>query len=74
MKSSNTSAPRATKPRRSKATGATAAFVYRDNLVKLIDVPDTAANRKWVKTFKTRWKQRLKQIELWLVSYPIRLE
>ncbi len=49
--------------------------VYRDNLIKLvIDVPDTAANRRWMKAFKSRWKTRLKQLELWMVSHGIRLE
>ena len=31
--------------------------VYRDNLVRLvIDVPDNAKNRAWMKSFKQRWK------------------
>jgi hypothetical protein len=49
--------------------------VYRDNLVKLVvDLPDNAANRRWIKGFKSRWKKRLKQLELWVVSFPINLE
>jgi hypothetical protein len=49
--------------------------IYRDNLVRLvIDVPDTAANRRWMKEFKARWKKRLDQLELWLVSYVITIE
>jgi hypothetical protein len=49
--------------------------LYRDNLVRLIvDVPDTAANRKWMKAFKARWKKKLEQLELWLVSYLITVE
>src|SRR5436309_1405196 len=52
-----------------------AEVVYRDNLVKLVvDVPDTAANRRWMKSFKSRWKKRLRQLELWLVSFPINIE
>jgi hypothetical protein len=52
-----------------------AGVLYRDNLVKLIaDIPDTAANRKWMKGFKRRCKDRLRQLELWLVSYPINIE
>ena len=36
---------------------------YRDTLVRLvIDVPDTPANRKWMKTFKQQWKTRLEQL------------
>jgi hypothetical protein len=48
---------------------------YRDNLVRLVvDVPDTAANRRWMKAFKQRWKVKLEQLELWLVSYLITVE
>ena len=49
--------------------------VYRDNLVRLVvDVPDTAKNRSWMKAFKLRWKDKLEQLELWMVSYLIRVE
>lgn len=49
--------------------------LYRDDLALLvIDVPDTAKNRKWMKAFKTRWKERLQQLEIWMVSYPIDIE
>jgi hypothetical protein len=52
-----------------------AGVTYRDNLVKLvIDVPDTAVNRKWMKRFKQRWKTKLDQLELWVVSYVITIE
>jgi hypothetical protein len=48
---------------------------YRDNLVRLvIDVPDTAKNRSWMKDFKERWKTRLEQLELWMVSYLVTIE
>src|SRR5262245_13917958 len=48
---------------------------YRDNLVRLVvDVPDRAKNRKWMKDFKGRWKARLEQLELWMVSYAIEIE
>src|SRR5438477_1550525 len=41
---------------------------YRDNLVRLvIDVPDTTKNRSWMKKFKERWRNKLKQVELWMV-------
>jgi hypothetical protein len=50
-------------------------IVYRDNLVRLIvDVPDLARNRQWMKQFKARWKARLEQLELWVVSHPIEIE
>ncbi len=49
--------------------------LYRDNLVKLvIDVPEGESNRDWMREFKDRWKTRLEQLELWMVSYQIELE
>ncbi len=51
------------------------AVVYRDTLVKVVvDVPDSAANRQWMKKFKAEWKGRLDQLELWMVSYRIEVE
>ncbi len=50
-------------------------FLYRDNLVRLIvDVPDSEMNRQWMKQFKERWKTRLDQLELWMISYGIEIE
>ncbi len=49
--------------------------VYRDDLVRIvIDVPDEDGNRTWMREFKTRWKVRLDQLELWVISYRIDLE
>lgn len=49
--------------------------LYRDTLVKLVvDVPDAARHRKWMREFKSRWKARLEQLELWMVSYRIEIE
>ena len=49
--------------------------LYRDNLVRVVvDVPDAAKHRRWMKQFKDRWKTRLEQIELWMVSYSIEVE
>ena len=49
--------------------------LYRDNLVRLVvDVPDAIRNRRWMKEFKKRWKTRLEQLELWMVSYRIDIE
>jgi hypothetical protein len=49
--------------------------VYRDDLVRVVvDAPDSAENRDWMKTFKERWRVRLEQLELWVVSYPIDIE
>jgi hypothetical protein len=49
--------------------------LYRDDLVRLlVDVPDLAQNRSWMRQFKDRWKARLEQVELWMVSYSIEIE
>jgi hypothetical protein len=49
--------------------------LYRDNLVKVVvDVPDSVKNRGWMKEFKSCWKIRLEQLELWMVSYRIEIE
>ena len=49
--------------------------LYRDDLVRIVvDVPDLTKNRRWMKQFKKRWKDRLEQLELWLISYPIEIE
>jgi hypothetical protein len=49
--------------------------LYRDVLARVVvDVPDTLQNRQWMKKFKARWKKKLKQIEIWMVSYRIELE
>ncbi|OGQ83360.1 MAG: hypothetical protein A3F90_08000 [Deltaproteobacteria bacterium RIFCSPLOWO2_12_FULL_60_19] len=49
--------------------------LYRDDLVRaVVDVPDSANNRQWMKRFKDRWKTRLDQLELWMVSYRIEVE
>ena len=49
--------------------------LYRDDLVKiLVDVTDTSENRQWLRDFKERWKARLEQVDLWMVSYRIEVE
>ena len=49
--------------------------LYRDNLVKIvIDTPDDEANREWMRDYKSRWKERLEQLDLWLVSYTIDID
>jgi len=46
--------------------------LYRDNLVKVVvDAPDDDENRQWMRAYKERWKQKLEQLELWLISYAI---
>jgi hypothetical protein len=39
-----------------------------------VDVPDSAENRRWMKDLKARWKERLEQLDLWMVSYQIEVE
>jgi len=42
--------------------------LYRDDLVRIvIDVPDLTKNRQWMKQFKKRWRDRLEQLELWVI-------
>ncbi len=49
--------------------------VFRDYLSRIIvDVPDTPESRRWMRQFKSRWKVRLDQLELWMVSYRIDVE
>lgn len=50
-------------------------ILYQDNLVRLfIDMPDLPENRRWMKLFKRRWKKKLDQLELWMVSYRVEVE
>lgn len=49
--------------------------LYRDNLVKIVvDTTDEESNREWMRKYKARWKEKLEQLELWLVSYTIDLD
>jgi hypothetical protein len=49
--------------------------LYRDDLALLVvDIRDTQKNRKWMKEFRNRWRERLQQLELWMVSYVIEIE
>jgi len=48
---------------------------YRDDLVRIVvDVPDAAENREWMRLYKNRWKEQLQQLELWVVSHRIDIE
>ena len=52
-----------------------AGVVYRDHLARIVvDVPDKRKNRNWMKAFKKRWKEKLVQLELWMISYRIDIE
>lgn len=49
--------------------------LYRDNLVKIvIDTSDDDANREWMREYKSRWKAKLNQLDLWLVSYIVDID
>jgi hypothetical protein len=50
-------------------------ILYRDDLVRVVvDVADNPRNRQWMRQFKNRWKVRLEQLDLWMVSYRIDIE
>ena len=51
-----------------------AGVVYRDNLARLVYMPDRKKNRTWMKGFKKRWKEKLEQLEIWMISYRIDIE
>lgn len=49
--------------------------LFRDDLgMIVVDVPNTVPNRKWMKAYKARWKERLEQLDIWMVSYLIDIE
>jgi len=49
--------------------------IVRDNLVKIvIDTPDSLNHRRWMKQYKNRWRLKLEQTELWVVSYAAEVE
>lgn len=49
--------------------------LYRDDLVRIVvDIPNLAKNRKWMAQLKKKWKLKLDQLELWMVSYTIDVE
>ena len=50
-------------------------ILYRDDLVRIVvDADDISKNRQWMKQFKSRWKRRLDQLDIWMVSYRIDIE
>jgi hypothetical protein len=52
-----------------------AGVVYGDNLARIVvDVPYRKKNRTWMKAFKKRWKEKLEQLEIWMISYRIDIE
>ncbi len=46
--------------------------MYRDDLVRIVvDVADAPENRGWFEEYKGRWKTRLEQLDLWVISYQV---
>jgi hypothetical protein len=46
--------------------------LFRDDLNRVfVDAPDTSENRRWFERMKVRLKKRFKQIDIWMVSFPI---
>ena len=65
----------ATRRKKSKVIWRHGGVQYRDVLVRVfIDLPDSPMNRRWMREFKDRWKTRLEQVELWMVSYRVDIE
>lgn len=49
--------------------------LYRDDLVRIVvDLRDLVKHRRWMRQFKERWKARLEQLDLWMVTYRIEVE
>ena len=45
---------------------------YRDELARVfVDVPDIPESRQFFAEYKERLKTRLKQIDIWMTTYPI---
>jgi hypothetical protein len=49
--------------------------VQQDSLSKVVvDIDDTDENRQWMRDYKSRWRVKLDQLDIWLVSYEITVE
>jgi hypothetical protein len=45
---------------------------YLDNLTRVfVDIPDQAEDRAFFVEFKERIKERFKQLDVWMTTYPI---
>jgi len=45
---------------------------YRDDLVRLfVDVPDLPEHREFFVAYKQTLKQRFRQLDIWMTTYPI---
>ncbi len=46
--------------------------VYRDTLVRVfVDVPELKKSREFMRKFKDHLKARFRQLDIWVISYPI---
>ena len=74
-RSAITSAPSATKPRSSKDAGNRPGLFTATTLLASSSIcPIRKENRAWMKAFKKRWKEKLEQLEIWMISYRIDIE
>jgi hypothetical protein len=45
---------------------------FQDQLIRVfVDVPDLPEHRAFFKEFKGRLKERFKQLDIWMTTYPI---
>jgi len=46
--------------------------IFRDELTRMfVDVPDTPEHMEFFAQFKEQLKERFKQIEIWITTYPV---
>ena len=46
--------------------------MFKDNLIRFfVDVPDLPEHRAFLKNFKGILKERFRQIDMWITSYPV---
>ena len=46
--------------------------IFTDHLARLyVDIPDTAAKRRFFRQLKARLKSRFQQIDIWITTHPI---
>ncbi|MCK6485267.1 MAG: hypothetical protein HUU22_17385 [Phycisphaerae bacterium] len=47
---------------------------HRDDLVRVfVDALDIAETRQFMSSFKQRLKTRFRQLDIWMITYPIEL-
>ena len=46
--------------------------LFRDDLIRVfLDAPDVPASREFFREFKERAKERFRQLDIWLTTYPV---